>query len=222
VLSDGYLANSTEPWRLPDAADLPDISVTFAAPGVDGEPFAPYARDPETLARPWAVPGTPGLEHRVGGLEKADGSGNISYDPENHERMTHLRAAKIAGIAHDVEPLELDDPGGLGAADLLVLGWGGTFGVLSAAVKKARAGGLRVAMAHLVHLNPFPANTGEIVRAYPKVLVPELNMGQLSRLIRAEYLVDARSFTKVQGAPFRTTEIIEAIEATLAAKGASE
>ncbi|MGH9058228.1 MAG: 2-oxoacid:acceptor oxidoreductase subunit alpha, partial [Acidimicrobiales bacterium] len=173
LLSDGYLANGAEPWRLPEVSDLPDISVPFATEtnhtDEDGaDRFWPYLRDPETLARPWAVPGTPGLEHRVGGLEKADGSGNVSYDPANHERMTRLRAAKVAGIAADIPPVEVDgEPG----AELLVLGWGSTYGAISAAVRRLRATGRKVAHAHLVHLNPFPANLGEVVASYRQVVV---------------------------------------------------
>jgi 2-oxoglutarate ferredoxin oxidoreductase subunit alpha len=215
LLSDGYLANGTEPWRLPDVADLPDISVPFASEpnAEDGVTFHPYLRDPETLARPWAVPGTPGLEHRVGGLEKEDVTGNISYDPDNHERMVRLRQAKIAGIAKDIPPVAVDDP--TGDADVLVVGWGSTEGSIKAAIQTLRQAGRKVAQAHLTHLNPFPANLGEVLASYPKVLVPEMNLGQLVRLLRAEYLVDARSYTKVQGLPFRTDELAAAIEGLL-------
>ena len=214
LLSDGYLANGSEPWRLPDVADLPDISVPFATEpnhtGPDGEAvFWPYLRDPETLARPWAVPGTPGLEHRIGGLEKEDGSGNISYEPSNHELMTERRAAKVAGIAHDIAPVTLT--GDVDGADLLVLGWGSTWGAIDGGVERSRARGLRVAHAHLTHLNPFPPNLGEVLAAHPRVLVPEMNLGQLSRLVRAEYLVDARAVTKVRGVPFTASEIEDAI-----------
>jgi 2-oxoglutarate ferredoxin oxidoreductase subunit alpha len=209
LLTDGYLANGAEPWRLPAIDDLPDLTVEFATKPNHGDEYWPYLRDPETLARPWALPGTPGLMHRIGGIEKQDGTGNVNYDPHNHEKMVHLRAEKIARIARDIPPVEVDDPGG---ADLLVLGWGSTWGVAQQAVRQARANGRRVAHAHLVHLNPFPANLGEVLRAYPKVLVPEMNLGQLSRLVRAEYLVDARSVTKVQGLPFRAAEIEAAIE----------
>ncbi len=214
LLSDGYLANGTEPWRLPDVADLPDISVPFATEpnGPDGT-FLPYLRDPETLARPRAIPGTAGLEHRIGGLEKEDVTGNISYDPENHERMVHLRQAKIAGIAKDIPPVVVDDP--TGDADTLVIGWGSTEGSIKAATLMVRAQGRTVAQANLTHLNPFPANLGEVLARYPKVLVPELNLGQLVRLLRAEFLVDAKSFTKVKGLPFRTDELAAAITATL-------
>jgi 2-oxoglutarate ferredoxin oxidoreductase subunit alpha len=213
LLSDGYLANGAEPWMLPNTEDLPDISVQFATePNGSGEEgaqqFLPYLRDPETLARPWAVPGTPGLEHRIGGLEKEDGSGNISYDPANHERMVQLRAAKVAGIAKDIPPVEVDDEEG---ADVLVVGWGSTYGSIQAAVRRVRARGQRVAHAHLMHLNPFPANLAEVVRSYPKVMVPEMNLGQLSRLLRSEFLVDAKSVSKVQGQPFRVAELETAI-----------
>ncbi|HVE75886.1 MAG TPA: 2-oxoacid:acceptor oxidoreductase subunit alpha [Actinomycetota bacterium] len=204
LLSDGFLANGSEPWLIPSVDSLPDISVSFATePNHDGE-FWPFLRDPETLARPWAIPGTPGLEHRIGGLEKADGTGNISYDPENHEKMTRLRAAKIAGIANDIPDVEVDDPDG---ADLLVLGWGSTWGTIGAGVRRVRARGLKVARAHLTHLNPFPRNLGKVLRSYPKVLVPEINMGHLSKMIRYEFLVDAQGFNKVQGLPFKAAEI---------------
>jgi 2-oxoglutarate ferredoxin oxidoreductase subunit alpha len=218
VLSDGYLANGSEPWRLPKVEDLPDLSVPFAVgPNhtlPDGtDVFWPYERDPETLARPWAIPGTPGLEHRVGGIEKADGTGNISYDPANHERMVRLRAAKVAGIAKSIPPTDLDDP--TGDADILVLGWGSTWGAIQQAARVLRGKGRKVATAHLVHLNPFPTDLGDVLRRYPKILVPEMNLGQLSRLVRAEYLVDARSYSKVQGLPFTAAEIELAIEAAL-------
>jgi len=216
VLSDGYLANGAEPWRLPDVADLPDLHVEFATEpnhtDEDGTPvFWPYLRDEQTLARPWAVPGTPGLEHRIGGLEKADGSGNISYDPANHEHMVQLRARKVAGIADDIPLLEVDDADGLGGAPVLVLGWGSTFGAIAAAVRRLRVRGLRVAHAHLMYLNPFPRNLGEVVAAYDKVLVPEANLGQLATLVRAEFLVDAQTLSKVQGVPFRAAEIESAV-----------
>jgi 2-oxoglutarate ferredoxin oxidoreductase subunit alpha len=219
VLSDGYLANGAEPWRLPDVASLPDLTVEFAvAPNhtrPDGvEVFWPYERDPETLARPWAIPGTPGLEHRVGGIEKADGTGNISYDPVNHERMVRLRAAKVAGIAKTIPLTAVDDPGD---AEILVLGWGSTWGVVRAVAEVMRGRGRRIATAHLTHLNPFPSDLGDVLRRYPKILVPEMNLGQLVRLIRAEYLVDAKSYSKVQGLPFTTAELETAITAALGA-----
>jgi len=204
LLTDGYLANGSEPWFLPDVEALPDIGVPFAeAPNHDGD-FWPYLRDPETLARPWAIPGTPGLMHRIGGLEKEDGTGNVNYDPENHEHMVRIRAEKVARIARDIPPVEVDDPDD---ADLLVLGWGSTWGSIQAAVRRLRAGGKQVAHAHLVHMNPFPANLGEVLSGYRKILVPEMNLGQLSRLVRAEYLVDAQTLSKVQGVPFSATEI---------------
>ncbi len=208
LLSDGYLANGTEPWLLPDADALPDIGVAFADGPNHGSEFWPYLRDPETLARPWAIPGTPGLEHRIGGIEKEDGTGNISYDPANHDRMTRLRAAKVVGIAKDIPLTEVDHQDG---ADVLVLGWGSTYGSIAAAVQRVRARGLTVAQAHLTHLNPFPPDLGAVLRRYPKVIVPEMNLGHLSRMVRAEYLVDARALTKVAGQPFRAAEIEDAI-----------
>ncbi|HEY7207984.1 MAG TPA: 2-oxoacid:acceptor oxidoreductase subunit alpha [Gaiellaceae bacterium] len=213
LLSDAYLANGSEPWLLPDVETLPDISVEFAAePNENGE-FLPYLRDDDTLARPWAVPGTPGLEHRIGGLEKADRTGNVSYDPDNHDLMTRLRAQKVAGIAADIPELEVDDPDG--DAKLLVLGWGGTYGPIAAACRRVRASGRTVAHAHLRHLNPFPRNTGEVLRRYERVLVPEINTGQLLKLIRAEFLVDAIGYNRVRGLPFRSSELEEAIEAVI-------
>ena len=214
LLSDGYLANGAEPWRLPDVDQLPNLAadVQFATGPNVGEEYWPFQRDPETLARPWAIPGTPGLEHRIGGLEKADGKGGISYDPDNHHHMTELRAAKIAGIAKDIPPLELDADEG---AELLVIGWGSSYGPIRAAVRRARRAGYKVARAHLRHLNPFPSNTGEIVMRYPKVLVPEMNMGQLRMLLRATYLVDAQGYNKVAGLPFTTGELQEAIVAMI-------
>src|SRR5438874_9188082 len=200
ILSDTFLANSSEPWLVPSVEDLPDISAPFAtAPHHEGE-FWPYVRD-ENLARPWAVPGTPGLEHRVGGLEKQDGTGNVSYDPQNHEYMSRIRAAKVAKIADDIPALEVDDPSG--EADLLVISWGSTFGAIRAGCEKVRAQGKKVAHAQLYHLNPLPKNTGDVVRAYGRVLVPEINLGQLVKILRAEYLVDAKSYNKIQGHPDR-------------------
>jgi 2-oxoglutarate ferredoxin oxidoreductase subunit alpha len=214
LLSDGYLANGAEPWKIPDVADLPDISAPFAtepnALDAEGAPtFHPYKRDPETLARPWAVPGTPGLIHRVGGLEKADESGEVSYSPANHDKMTRLRVAKVAGIAKDIPLVEVDDPDGDG--EILVLGWGSTFGAISAGIRRVRALGVKAAHAQVRHLNPFPPNLGEILGSYPKILVPEMNLGQLSKVVRAEFLVDARPLTKVMGQPFRAGEIERAI-----------
>ncbi|MGN6872107.1 MAG: 2-oxoacid:acceptor oxidoreductase subunit alpha, partial [Solirubrobacteraceae bacterium] len=206
LLSDTFLASSSEPWRIPVVADLPSIDPGFATEA-DAETFQPYARD-ERLARPWAVPGTPGLAHRVGGLEKADGTGNISYDPANHERMTELRAAKIDGIAREAPSLRVDSEPG---ARLLVLGWGSSEGAIRAGVRRAREAGHTVACAHLQHLNPFPANTGDVLRSFDRVLVPEMNTGQLAKLLRAKYLVDVESFCKVQGQPIFASEIEEQI-----------
>jgi len=212
LLSDAYLANGSEPWLLPDVDAIPEIEVGFTTePPAEGE-FHAYARDDETLARPWAIPGTPGLEHRIGGLEKQDVTGNVSYDPENHDLMTRLRAQKVAGIASDIPELAVDDPD---RADLLVLSWGGTYGPVAAGVRRVRDGAGRVAHAHLRYLNPFPRNTGDVVRAYDKVLIPEINLGQLRKLIRAEFLVDAAGFNLVRGLPFRSSEVQEAIEAML-------
>jgi 2-oxoglutarate/2-oxoacid ferredoxin oxidoreductase subunit alpha len=211
LLSDAYLANGSEPWLLPEVDSLPDISTTFAtAPNADGE-FLPYLRDEKTLARPWAVPGTPGLEHRIGGLEKADGTGNISYDPDNHDLMTRLRAQKVAGIASDIPELEVDDPDE--DAKVLVLGWGGTYGPIAAACRRVRREGKSVAHAHLRHLNPFPRNTGELLRRYERVLIPEMNLGQLLKLVRAEFLVDAVGYNRVSGLPLRAAEVADAINA---------
>jgi 2-oxoglutarate ferredoxin oxidoreductase subunit alpha len=209
LLSDAYLANGSEPWLIPDTATLPPLPVDLATEPNDGDRFLPYKRDPQTLARPWAVPGTPGLEHRIGGLEKADGTGSVSYDPENHDLMVRLRARKVAGIAADIPLLEVDDP--TGDATTLVLGWGSTYGPIVAAVRRVRAAGGKVARAHLHHLNPFPRNTGDVLRRYEKVLVPEMNLGQLLTLIRAEFLVDAVGYNKVRGRPFQSTELAEAI-----------
>ncbi|MBP0461389.1 2-oxoacid:acceptor oxidoreductase subunit alpha, partial [Streptomyces montanisoli] len=212
LLSDGYLANGSEPWRIPQAGELPDLTPAFATePNRPDGSFWPYLRDPETLARPWAVPGTPGLEHRVGGIEKQDGTGNISYDPANHDHMVRTRQAKVDGVS--VPDVAVDDPGG--DARLLVLGWGSTYGPITEAVRKARAAGGRVAQAHLRHLNPFPANLGAVLASYDTVLVPEMNLGQLSRLIRARYLVDARTCTQVTGLPFTSDRLRAAIEEVL-------
>jgi 2-oxoglutarate/2-oxoacid ferredoxin oxidoreductase subunit alpha len=208
LLSDAYLANGSEPWLLPDVDAIPAIEPNFAK--ADGEDFQPYRRDEQTLARPWARPGTPGLEHRIGGLEKQDVTGNVSYDPDNHDLMVRLRAQKVAGIAQDIPELEVDDPDG---ANTLVLSWGGTYGSVAAAVRRVRATGKKVAHAHLRYLNPFPRNTGEILRAYDKVLVPEINLGQLQKLVRAEFLVDATGFNLVRGIPFRAGEVAAAIDA---------
>jgi 2-oxoglutarate ferredoxin oxidoreductase subunit alpha len=247
LLSDGYLANGSEPWRIPSVTSLPDLRVEFAAPpaapnatddaqATDGAhategagpsgrarangkagaapAFRPFDRDPVTLARPWAVPGTPGLEHRIGGIEKADGTGEISYDPDNHDLMTRLRQAKVDRIT--VPDLEVDDPGlaaGGDAAGVLVIGWGSTYGPIAAGARLARNAGVPVATAHLRHLNPLPANTGDVLRRYQRVLVPEMNLGQLNLLLRARYLVDSRGLNRVRGLPFTSTEIADAVTA---------
>ncbi|RLV09861.1 2-oxoglutarate ferredoxin oxidoreductase subunit alpha [Streptomyces griseocarneus] len=206
LLSDGAIANGSEPWLIPDSASLPDLRVEFATGpnATDGSgAFWPYLRDPGTLARPWAVPGTPGLEHRIGGLEKADRTGAISYDPDNHEKMVRLRQAKVDGV--DVPRLAVDDPHG--DARVLVLGWGSTYGPIGAACRRVRAAGGRIAQAHLRHLNPFPENLGEVLAAYDRVVVPEMNLGQLATLLRAKYLVDVVSHTKVTGLPFKAEEL---------------
>lgn len=207
LLSDGAIANGSEPWLIPDVDSLPDLRVEFASKpnAADGsEEFWPYVRDPQTLAREWAIPGTPGLQHRVGGLEKADGKGNISYDPDNHDKMVRLRQAKVDGI--DVPDVEVDDPSG-GQARVLALGWGSTYGPIGAACRRVRRKGIPIAQAHLRHLNPFPANLGEVLRSYDKVVVPEMNTGQLAWLLRAKYLVDIHSHTKIAGLPFKAEEL---------------
>jgi len=214
LLSDGYLANGSEPWCLPDVAALPDISVPFtAAPnGVDddGQPvFHPYLRDPDTLARPWAIPGTPGLMHRVGGLEKADITGNVNYTPENHAKMGDLRASKVAGIAADYDPVEIT---GDTDASVCIVGWGSTWAAIDAAVQRRRRNGHKVAWVHLRHLNPLPNDLGDVLRRFDQVIVPELNRGQLCNILRANYLIDARPVSKVAGLPFTTREIEDAIE----------
>ena len=214
LLSDGYLANGSEPWKLPDVDTLPDISVPFATEhnhvNADGTTeYWPYLRDPDTLARPWAIPGTPGMMHRVGGIEKQDGTGNINYSPANHEKMVHLRAAKVARIADDYAPTAVH---GDADADVCVLGWGSTWAAIDAAVQRTRRRGQKVAWVHLMHLNPLPNDLGTILQGFRKVIVPELNLGQLCRIVRAEYLVDATAVTKVQGMPFTALEIEDAIE----------
>jgi 2-oxoglutarate ferredoxin oxidoreductase subunit alpha len=214
LLSDAYLANGSEPWLIPDVDALPSIDPGFAiepnAMTEDGAPdFLPYLRDPETLARPWAPPGREGMEHRIGGLEKADVTGNVSYDGANHERMVSLRKARIDGIASTYPTTKVDDPSG--SARLCVVGWGSTYGALNAGVERVRARGHEVAHVQLVHLNPLPKDLGEILDGYETVIVPELNLGQLSRILRSEYLVDAKAITKVRGIPFRAAEIEAAI-----------
>jgi 2-oxoglutarate ferredoxin oxidoreductase subunit alpha len=213
LLSDAYLANGSEPWLLPDVSALPRIDPGFATGpnGEEGE-FLPYLRDPKTLARPWAIPGTPGLEHRIGGLEKQDVTGNVSYDPDNHDLMVRLRAQKVAAIASDIPELEVE---GDEDADLLVVSWGGTYGSVAAAVRRVRNRKQKVAHAHLHYLNPFPRNTGDVLRAYKQVLVPELNLGQLLKLLRAEFLVDAVGYNRVRGKPFRADELETAMLSVL-------
>jgi 2-oxoglutarate/2-oxoacid ferredoxin oxidoreductase subunit alpha len=209
VLSDGYLANGAEPWRIPTVDELPKFPVTFRT---EPENFLPYARDPQTLSRPWAVPGTPGLEHRIGGLEKQDGTGNVNYEPLNHEKMVRLRAAKVEAIAQDIPPAEpVGDPDG----DLLIVGWGSTYGAITAALRVQRDKGRRIGHVHLRHLNPLPSNLGEVLKRYKRVLVPEMNLGQLYWVLRAKYLVDAIGLNKVQGKPFMQSEIEGKIEEVL-------
>lgn len=205
LLTDGYLANGAEPWKIPNVVDLPDLRVQH--PTGNGEHFQPYARD-DKLARPWALPGTPGLQHRIGGLEKQDITGNVCYDSDNHEKMVKLRAAKVAGIANDIPLLEVAGPS---AGDLLVLGWGSTYGANISAVEQAQAKGYSVACAHLRYLEPLPRNVGEVLARYRKILIPEMNLGQLSMKLRAQFLVDAVSFSKVQGKPFRIAEVEQKI-----------
>jgi 2-oxoglutarate ferredoxin oxidoreductase subunit alpha len=217
LLSDGYLANGSEPWLLPDPTTLPDISVSFATEmnhiDAEGNPeYWPYLRDPDTLARPWAIPGTPGLMHRVGGIEKEDGTGNISYSPANHSKMVHLRHDKIAGIADDIP---LATVAGDADADVCLLGWGSTWAAIDAAVQRTRRAGTKVAWIHLTHLNPLPPNLGDLLHSFRRVLVPELNLGQLCRMVRAEYLVDATSISKMQGLPFTSAELEAAIQEAL-------
>jgi len=209
ILSDGYLGEGAEPWRIPAVETLGRVDVTH--PGSDDagpDGFKPYQRD-DHLARPWAVPGTPGLEHRIGGLEKEHETGNVSYDSENHQLMTLLRHEKINRLARDIPPVEV---AGDATGDLLVVGWGGTYGAIATAVTKARENGHAVSAVHLRHLSPLPPNLGEVLRAFPRVLVPELNMGQLRMILRARYLVDARGLNKIQGKPFKVEEIQQAIE----------
>ena len=212
ILSDGYLANGAEPWRIPDLSDIPEIPVHFATEPNSPNGFLPYKRDPQTLARPWAIPGTPGLEHRIGGLEKQDVTGNINYEPLNHENMVRIRAAKVAAIAQDIPNLL---PAGDPEGDLLIVAWGSTHGSITAALKSQRAKGRKIGHLHLRHLNPLPSNLGEIIKRYKKVLVPELNMGQLIWLLRAKFLVDAIGLNKIQGRPFKQLEVEQKIEEVL-------
>ena len=206
LLSDGYIANGSEPWKVPSADTIPEIPVTFRT---DPDGFQPFVRDPDTLARPWARPGTPGLEHRIGGLEHTDGEGNVSYDPVNHQNMTNLRAEKVARIARTIPPAI---PYGDDSGDLLVLGWGGTYGALYAATRAARKKGMKVSHLHLRHLNPFPANLEDVLRRFARVLVAELNMGQLNMIVRARFLTDTLSLNKMEGQPFTVSEVLAAIE----------
>jgi 2-oxoglutarate ferredoxin oxidoreductase subunit alpha len=209
VLSDGYLANGAEPWKIPTLEELPEFPVRFRT---DPEGFLPYARDPQTLSRPWAVPGTPGLQHRIGGLEKEDGSGNVNYEPLNHEKMVRLRAAKVEAVVREIpDAVPAGDPGG----DLLLVGWGSTYGSITAALHAQRAKGRRIGHVHLRHLNPLPRNLGDVMKRYAKVVVPEMNMGQLLWVLRAKYLVDAQGFNKIQGKPFKQSEIEAKIEEVL-------
>ena len=214
LLSDGYLANGSEPWQVPSVDELPDLRVEFAREpnGADGR-FLPYLRDPQTLARPWAVPGTPGLEHRIGGIEKADKTGSISYDPDNHDFMVRTRQAKVDGIARSLPPLEVDDP--TGDARVLVVGWGSTYGPIGAACRRVRRLGLPVAQVHLRHLNPLPSDLGEILHRYDRVVVPEMNLGQLALLLRARYLVDVIGYNQVRGLPFRAAELAEVFKGVI-------
>lgn len=209
VLSDGYIANSSEPWLIPDVDALERTPIEFAKP-IDVGEFQPYSRNPETLARPWAIPGTPGLEHRIGGLTKQDMTGNVMYDADNHGKMNRLRKQKVEGIAKDFPPIEIDGPT---EGELLVVGWGGTLGSITAAVEAVRANGLSVSRIHLRHLNPFPSDLGEILKRFKKVLLPELSDGHLALLLRAKYLVDIQSLPKVEGQPFKISELMEAIQA---------
>jgi 2-oxoglutarate/2-oxoacid ferredoxin oxidoreductase subunit alpha len=206
LLSDGYLANGAEPWRIPSVEKLPDISTRFASQPNVGDDFWPYLRDDDTLARPWAIPGTAGLQHRIGGLEHADGTGNISYDPDNHHYMTLLRQAKVKAIEEDIDPLEFDADEG---AKVLVLGWGSTYGAIGAACRRLRLRGKKIARAHLKHLNPFPKNTEQVLRRFDTIVIPEMNMGQLSKLIRSEFMIDSISINKMKGLPFRASELEE-------------
>ena len=222
VLSDGYIANGAEPWEVPDLSAIPPIDPEFASTpnatdAAGNEVFLPFKRDPETLARPWAVPGTAGLQHRIGGIEKAKDTGAVSYDPANHDEMVRTRQAKIDGIARDLPDVIVDDPDeneGFGAS-VLVLGWGSTYGPITAAVRRVRKTGRRIAQAHLRHLNPFPDNLGEVLRRYERVIVPEMNLGQLATMLRAKYLVDVHSYSRVRGLPISLSELAADLEAEI-------
>jgi len=208
VISDGYLANSAEPWQIPDVDSLERTEIEFAKP-IDVGEFQPYSRDPETLARPWAIPGTPGLEHRIGGLTKQDGTGNVSYDADNHAKMIELRKQKIERIADSIPPVEVDGPD---SGELLVLGWGGTKGSITAAVEQSRSEGMTVSQVHLRHLNPFPSNLGDVLRSFKKVLLPELSDGHLAMLLRSKYLIDIQMLNKIEGQPFKIAELTAAMK----------
>jgi 2-oxoglutarate ferredoxin oxidoreductase subunit alpha len=212
LLSDAYVANGSEPWRIPDVASLPPIDIRH--PAGDGEAFQPYRRDDATLARPWAIPGTPGYTHRIGGIEKQDITGNVCYEPDNHHRMVELRRAKVERVRQEIPPLA---PWGQPSGGLLVVGWGSTFGSIRAAVQRARAAGKPVSHLHLTHLNPLPADLGQALAGFDRVLVPEINSGQLRMLLRAEYLVDAVGFNRVRGLPLAVDELAAAIDAELEA-----
>jgi len=214
LLTDGYLANAAEPWRIPDAATLPSFPVAFRT---DPEGFQPFVRDPETLARAWAKPGTPGLEHRIGGLERSGSTGNISYDPDNHARMTETRAAKIAGIAGDIPEQAVSQ--GEDRGELAVVGWGSTFGPIHMAVRQARSEGRRVSHIHLRYVSPFPRNLGDLLKRFDRILVPEMNNGQLVTLLRAAYLLPAERFCQVNGKPFKVSTVLEAIRERTAGNG---
>jgi 2-oxoglutarate ferredoxin oxidoreductase subunit alpha len=218
ILSDGYIANGSEPWRIPKFADLPPIPISHPGPRSEEDPpFMPYRRD-EMLARPWAIPGTPGLMHRVGGLEKQDVTGNVNYDPENHQHMVHTRAKKTENVALVIEPQAVNGPE---EGDLLVLSWGGTYGACKTAVELCQEEGLSVAHAHLRWVNPFPRNLGELLKNYKKVLIPELNMGQLRMLVRAKYLIDAVGLNKIKGRPFDVVEVADKIREMITGKPAA-
>ena len=214
-LSDGYIANGSEPWKIPDPDKIPEMKPKFATEknkGANGQTgFDPYTRD-EHLSRPWALPGTPGLEHRLGGLEKANITGNVSYDPQNHEFMVRLRAQKVRNIENDIPDLQVD---GDEDADLLVIGWGGTYGAITEAVNKVRKNGIKVAQAHFRYLNPLPKNTEKVLKKYKKILCPELNLGQFAKIIKSEFPVDIIPFNKIQGLPFKSSEIEDKIESIL-------
>lgn len=212
LLSDGYIANGAEPWKVPDFSKLEPIPVQHPGPLQNGDPFLPYVRD-ERLARPWAIPGTPGLMHRIGGLEKQDGTGNVSYDPDNHEKMTNIRAQKVENVAKEIPPQTVTGPE---SGDVLILAWGGTYGACATAVDQCRSEGISVAHAHLRYLNPFPANLGELLQRYRRILIPELNMGQLRMIIRSKYLIDAEGLNKVKGKPFTVSEIVDKIKELVA------